>query len=118
MPNSLNIRIVQGTTEYLVFNLDDAQGADFDLTGYSVDFKVTLSRRHPTQVMLATKGNGKVSTVDLTGKVTVTIDPADTSDEVYPGDSRDCFYQLILTSPTSEIFVPFEGTFTITKSIV
>ena len=104
----VNLRIDKGTNFEATFNVTNADGSAFNLTGYSATVKLN---KHPTS---STSKSFNVTLTASTGEIKISMSSSTTS-ELSTGIN---IYDVVITeTATSEISKVFEGNVTVYPSV-
>lgn len=104
----VNLRIDKGTNFEATFNVTNADGSAFNLTGYSATAKL---KKHPTS---STSKSFNVTLTASTGEIKISMSSSTTS-ELSTGIN---IYDVVITeTATSEISKVFEGNVTVYPSV-
>ena len=111
----------QGSTLSVVFTIQTAALAPYNLTGYDARLQVRRSYGDTNALISATLANSKLALTNPTGGViTLTLAPSDTSSIRFnekDDDTLDCVYDLEIQSAAGAVYKPSKGAFTISREV-
>ena len=117
MSNSLNITLDQGSTFTYQLVLQNPDTTEFTLDGYTARMMVRATYGGSVLLSLTTE-NGKLSLGG--GIVTISLYPSDTASIRFPSrddETYECVYDIELVTPSSQVYKPAKGTFTLNREI-
>lgn len=117
--NTKDISMDQGSTFTYTFTLLDTLGAAFNLSGYDARLQVRKTFGSTAPVISCTLANSKLS-ITAPNIINLNLLPSDTTSirfNAVDDDTLDCVYDLEIVSPTSAVYKPARGTFTITREV-
>jgi len=105
------------TNQTLPYNATTNPYIALDLTGYTVRMQVRSSYDAGAVALLATNSNGKFTVVPLTGTITLTVLPADTTAILFKGESADYVYDIEVQDGSGNVIRPVQGAFVISREV-
>lgn len=122
MSNQLDIAMDQGSSLKYTFTLQAEGGAPFDITGYDARLQIRRSYGATgTAPISATLANNKIVLTDpANGVLELRLSPADTSGIAFASKEDESFemvYDLEIQSPSSKVYKPARGTFTLAREV-
>jgi len=109
----LNLTVDAGTTLQVDFFVKEDPVTPVDLTGWNARMYVRAAYNQPGNPLITfgtTPADGMVID-ELTGKVTLTINPGDTDPIKAPKNGRTLFYDLEIYDGSGVVYRPFQGEF-------
>ena len=121
MSNIYALKIDQGSTKSFVFNIKDAGGVAFNLTGYDARLQVRRTYGDVAALMNCTLANGKLVLTNAVGGVlTWKVQPIDsTAIRFASKDDEECqaVFDLEIQSALGDVAKPARGTLAIFREV-
>lgn len=108
-----NFEVLQGTSLVKSIVWNDGTGAPVNLTGYTAKMQVRETADSEDVLLELSTALGNIQLTPLTGKVTLTFSPDDTSGAYWTKGK----YDLELTSGSGFVTRLIQGKFTLSKEI-
>lgn len=121
MSNTLNIEMDQGSTLEYTFTLRTISNDPVNITGFDARLMVRKTYGSANAEITATIANSKLTVVDAAnGILKLTLTPDDTRLIRFANrndDTLECVYDLEIITPTSKVYKPARGNFTIRREV-